>query len=529
MSNIPREIVARREFNRQQSISRLPNEVLCEIFLWTMASLPYGANYQWLKIFHVCHTWYVVATGYSLLWQTLSSSGGLECTKTLLQRSQSLPLRVYATFIPLQLLINIYGHPAYPRTFSKVIGTNLVSMTLLEQMSRIERLFISAGNNFWEYLRVQPPPCKLKTLGLDLKFCLDIYDRVFNANTDWIFSSPLPALRELYLNLGIPASGIIRASDLRLLQISVQKRGEYNPRDLIESIRQMPLLEAVDLQHTLFDINDDEELDAMFNVDAVQLPNIKYFSFADCDPVFTRFLRCVAFPVTAQVILGCDVFCPVGALSAVAAFGEKIAARERKRLGEPYRLRNLSVKTCVSGSTASERSLRFQSCVHGEPDCFCDISDRCTSPTLSLTLAYVNPSDDHEWDRLDGFSETLELLPLSDVEVLHIKSLDVYNTFKAHLGLLASAKVAGVAGPELPEDVHHFTVPAAPGEIHCELEAGLLGLMPKLKTICLDLTPESRVLGETVLTESDLEDMDTDVDTDDEGVLVDDHFLVKAE
>ncbi|KIP04911.1 hypothetical protein PHLGIDRAFT_176248 [Phlebiopsis gigantea 11061_1 CR5-6] len=501
MSNISQQVIARRQFNKQQLISRLPFELMSSII--TLAATFQGReSYEWIKILHVCYAWYEIGLNSALLWSTLTHTGGPECMQTMLQRSRNSALSVFFVCLRYDFFDILGGGPSALAVRGRMSRSNQVSRDLLLQMPRIKHLVVKAGDNFWEDLDAHPPPSQLTTLELTFLASYSYHpSRAFHADEDWIFASPLPTLRELKMDLEIRGCGVIRASALRVLHVKAMQGswGMYEARDLLESMRQMPLLEEVLLHYPLLTDTDEEQLDDIFNMEVVRLPNVKSFSFVDRDHVFTRFLRCVAIPAATQLTLGCDVVGPAGAESAVASFREKIG---EARLNEQQPIRTLSVQTCVGGGNERERSVRFEGCAHGRrDDCIHSSTGWCKRATVSLTLAYVTPADDHEWDRLDGFSGTLKLLPLSDVEELHIKSLDVYNTLKAHVGLLASDKVAGVAGPELPQDVHRFTVPTAPGEIPCELEAGLLGLMPNLKAICLDLAPQRRVLGETVTTD----------------------------
>ena len=489
MSDIPQDIVLRRQQNAEQAISRLPPEILLIIFRETEVYKNRADSHKWFQLLHVCHLWYTIGTGSPLLWDTVSSANGPDCVRTMLQRSQDIPLSVFARPIPVVALLDVFDAQGDFAMRRQIASTNDASYALLRQMPRIQHLSLKAGDLFWKTVQKQHPPCTATTLSLSLVYNPEEHDLTFNADTDWVFASPLPNLRELRLYPEIPVLGTIRAPALRVLHVSVTASGvgTCNARDLLESLRQMPLLEEAVIEYPFPDLVVGEELDNSFNCDVVHLPNMRSFAFVDDEVVFSRFLRCLELPPTAQLTLGCGVYSGAHAAAAVAALGEKLAATSCNT--EPLPIRNLSISIqSVQGDSSCR--LRFEGCTHAEHKCFCVGEDYCDSPSLSFTLSYKGSTGYVIWDTLAGFTDTLEAPFLKDVEILHIQSVYVYRTVKAHLGIFTPAGLV----VKCSEEIHHFTVPAAQGEIACELEERLLRLLPKLKTICLDLTtgPRSR-------------------------------------
>ena len=106
-------VVLKRRLNTTVAISRLPNELLAEIFVWLAQdyydyskkllgpysnsygtySTSYGTNLRWIRTSHVCHTWREVALTTPRLWSFIQVARQ-EAIEMLLVRSKQAPLLV---------------------------------------------------------------------------------------------------------------------------------------------------------------------------------------------------------------------------------------------------------------------------------------------------------------------------------------------------------------------------------------------------------------------------------------------------
>ena len=95
MSSISPSVAACRYTNDRQPVNCLPIELLTTIFC--LAKDLEDAKRRIpliLKLSHVCSRWYNICTSIPLLWSTVTISGGMECVREILRRSQSIPLDV---------------------------------------------------------------------------------------------------------------------------------------------------------------------------------------------------------------------------------------------------------------------------------------------------------------------------------------------------------------------------------------------------------------------------------------------------
>ena len=85
-------------------ISRLPNEVLTEIFL-LFVSASYDSScdntgppvydvFKWLQITHVCHRWRAVALVQPRLWERIPITDRVDCMQAFVERSRDRPLLI---------------------------------------------------------------------------------------------------------------------------------------------------------------------------------------------------------------------------------------------------------------------------------------------------------------------------------------------------------------------------------------------------------------------------------------------------
>ncbi|KAG8925527.1 hypothetical protein FRC02_009606 [Tulasnella sp. 418] len=98
-SHIQKRILpVRRQFNKLLPISKLPDELLQEIFLYACVASDGLARYRTPTILAaVSSRWRSVAIWYPQLWNSMHSDLGVEFTKLMLQRSKSAPVDLFCS------------------------------------------------------------------------------------------------------------------------------------------------------------------------------------------------------------------------------------------------------------------------------------------------------------------------------------------------------------------------------------------------------------------------------------------------
>ncbi|PCH34821.1 hypothetical protein WOLCODRAFT_125067 [Wolfiporia cocos MD-104 SS10] len=82
---------ARREWNADLPIHRIPSEVLIQIFLLVRSS---SRDTRWIWVSHVCGIWRGIAIMTPLLWSSVSTDAGLPFLRLCLQRAKHVPTDV---------------------------------------------------------------------------------------------------------------------------------------------------------------------------------------------------------------------------------------------------------------------------------------------------------------------------------------------------------------------------------------------------------------------------------------------------
>ncbi|KIP01180.1 hypothetical protein PHLGIDRAFT_123588 [Phlebiopsis gigantea 11061_1 CR5-6] len=448
---IPHYVLARRQANNLLPISRFPDEILFHIF-------DLNADYEdrrrfwkdfpaWTKLFHVCHRWYTIGLRSPLFWDTVTNGCGLEAT---------------------------------------------LPEELMKYMPRIKTLDITTVDGVWEPTPAMGQPTMLEVLTMNDCGVFNFLED-FDITLHWPFTVATPKLRKLTINVERPLCGVVRIPTLRSLTLDLGSAGEesgYKTRDVLESLRQMPQLEQVDINYVLLDPTP-EDTEELGRVNPVHLPNVKTFACGDRVPLLTLLLDSVVIPATCSLSVICEATSPSSIDAIIHSLRTKLAVG-----GAPQARRHVRSLTVSSrgreGREGNDRALQIIGCPHLHA-CFCaDTVDRhgpgcshttkCNDACVCIMVAYC-PRDDRPWTVLNGLSQVLPLLPLEDVQSLCVDGLDAYNNFKADFDMIPFIDVAVLpAPPDLDTaGACHVTLPS-PG---FELEAPLRDLMPHLASVCV--------------------------------------------
>lgn len=406
MTDTMRTPEERRLANSLQPISRLPNEVLLEVFQestdqnWT-ASWQDGrlSDHSRIQILHVCHRWYSIGVNCPSLWTTYEAMGSVEWTKEVLRRASGLPLRV---------------------TFRDTSPNKSDSLPLLmARMPQIEelRLGISYLNCLQFEREIMPfvqSPESLKTLHLSVEGDEVSTPQILKLSS--LFPGHLPTLQRLSINSNIHIEGRISAPGLRhleLAQIQWGNEGFTEVGVLLASLREMPLLETVQLSHVVSCRGADPP-NGQQACGAILLPSIRSFSMREpfVDAV-VHILQMIQIPSSAQLSISIDYATPgyMAALAGVFEDKHKIMLADGKEGS-----RRIGTLAIVSPSGYRCDDLMLQGCsdVHRDVKDTMSQDGACSRKDASLRL------DVSIAERSSNLIHLLDLPSYRDVQTLHI-------------------------------------------------------------------------------------------------------------
>ncbi|KIP05541.1 hypothetical protein PHLGIDRAFT_147489 [Phlebiopsis gigantea 11061_1 CR5-6] len=520
---IPHYVLARRQANNLLPISRFPDEILFHIF-------DLNADYEdrrrfwkdfpaWTKLFHVCHRWYTIGLRSPLFWDTVTNGCGLEATRELLSRSQNVPLNVCVRF-PVHTKFWNKDDQAVDR-IQALRKRYEVPEELMKYMSRIKTLNIITVNGVWEPSPAVGEPTMLEVLTLNDCGAFNFLED-FDITLHWPFTVSTPKLRKLTITVERPLCGVIRIPTLRSLTLDLgiaTEESGYKVEDVLESLRQMPQLEHVDIHYALLHSASPEEVEQLEKAIPVHLPNVKIFACGDCVPMLPLLLDNVVIPNTCFLSVACEAAFRSDIEATISSVRTKLtiggAATQVRR---HIRSLTISSRGC-GGRLGIYRALQIVGCPHIHAcfcadttdrhafgrDADCDDANKCDDACIRITIAYGLPYDG-PWIVLDGLHRVLDILPLEEVQSLYLDGLDLYNDFKAEFDLIPDSDVATLpAPPDLATaGACHFALPS-PG---FELGAQLCQLMPHLASVCVNV--EQRKYWELTLAD----DLESDDDMD---------------
>ena len=487
----------RRQANNRLPIFRIPNEVLLHIFRFTDdyegRLEEYSDPYGWTKILQVCHRWYTVGLNNPLLWDTVTNRYPLDATREILSRSQRVPLHVRVGFP--QGLFWADGEDADDQN-QALRHRYEVSEELMKCMPRIKTLDVAIVDGVWEPTAAMGQPQMLEALTINERgfFMYVEPEDFFDITTRWPFTVALPKLRDLTISLERPLCGVICIPTLRFLELELGIASEvaaYKVQDLLESLRQMPLLEELNLRYALPYLEGAEYDEDLSRARPVHLPNLKALICDDRCAAVSVLLDHIVIPTTCSLSITCEADMPEEIQAPISSLRQKLA------IGAEHRaIRSLELSSRErSGRASFDRSLHIVGCPNAHT-CLCDGIHEQYSPRSGVcddvcVRAKVAYCVEMPWTALDGLPELLSVLSLQDVRTLRISGRDAYNSLKAHFGLIPQGEVAThTIPPVLADGPCHFT----PSSSDVELGACLRRVMPRLTNVCLDLGVHDGVL-----------------------------------
>ena len=489
--SVPRSILLRRQANNRLPVFRLPDEILVRIFRSTDdhegRREEYSDPYAWSKILQVCHRWYSIGLNNPLLWDTVTNSYSLDATREILSRSQSVPLHVRVGF-PRGLF---WADDEDAADQDQALRRRYeVPEELMKCMPRIKTLNVAIVDGIWEPTAAMGQPQMLQALTINERGPFEDAERedLFDITTRWPFTVALPKLRDLTIALERPLCGVICIPTLRVLELELGIASDiaaYKVQDLLESMRQMPLLEQLSLHYALPDLQGTVYKDDLKRASPVHLPNLKALICDDRCATVSTLLDHIVIPTTCSLSITCEADIPEDIQAPISSLRRKLAtSADRRRV-----IRSLEVSSREpSGRAFFDRGLHVVGCPNAHT-CLCDSiheqfsprSGVCDDACVHVTVAYCA---EMLWTALDGLPELLRVLPLQDVQTLRISGHDAYNSLKAHFGLIPRGDVAThTIPPVLADGPCHFT----PSSSDVELGACLRRAMPRLTSVCLDL------------------------------------------
>lgn len=329
-------------------IYKLPNEVLAEIFIFLKIMFPCFSydSYPWSPILLVNRQWHSVAINCSFLWTELEISQNIP--NSYLERSRAQPLSLHWLNADSGSIngVSLDRYSAYfPRARRLVLSgmaqdngvqafDGITSLPLLEDLT----LYPSNLNPLPEIFASGHFP-KLTSL----TFCL-------LWSFQWRYTIFSPNLRHLFIH------GVVEIQPL-------------TSAELLDGLRNMPLLERLELLHIIPEMEEPLDLTSV-----VALRRLKRLSLCGSVEECTAFLKSLTFPPSANIDIHCvllvdddgNVLVTEGAVTKLSeALRDKIVSRDdagsllppmKYLLAQQYE--HLDQATGVASGTARLRCMR---------------------------------------------------------------------------------------------------------------------------------------------------------------------------
>ena len=417
MEEVVRVLKARR--NRLAAISRLPVEVLSEIFAWRATTHTSDSKQlEWIKeVTHVSRHWRVVAIGCSRLWTSIVFSRPA-WVEEMLKRSQIGSLVIDA---------RLGSDPARESVEAACLAVS--------NISRVRKLTMDAGGDSLHKVFKNVPKSAPILQALVLSASLDrVNMRVLHYTVpSELFGDDTSQLRRLELtdcDLNW-ASPLLRG----LTHLKLHKTSIYTSRPstalFLDVLRQLPALRSLDLQDVLPEVRDGSSFASRQRI--VILPPLKYLNISGSVAECSNALRHLSLSSSAVVKITCQRMTGSSDLSNILTFISGLwGAIPRAGKQHCCPIRSLMVK--IDNNTS--RGLGLQTWPTQLPKVECAIP--------SITLQFYGARD---WrgDIAQGYvdkviRETCAALPLDQLVMLGVAT-DIQleqRTWASTFGKLAS-------------------------------------------------------------------------------------------
>ncbi|KIP01854.1 hypothetical protein PHLGIDRAFT_325235 [Phlebiopsis gigantea 11061_1 CR5-6] len=414
------DVIARRHTNALQPISRLPNELLTLIFriVRDYEELDDRTSHRWMKVLRVCRHWYILGVNVPLLWTTVTLRGGKDCVEAILARSRD-------------ALLDVNLDDAVLCDADAQSCTNEV----LKEAHRLRSLKMTLHPTYWNPSGFEDSPGMLEILDLTVRYNFKggqlSVTKIFDASSDWPFTSGLPSLHTLALSVDRSIHGVLQIPGLRSLHIQVprSRMGDafsespdfaftYKLRDLLASLDGMPLLEDVKLSWCIpsnaSEITRDKK---------VRLANLECLVLVDRDIRVSHFLSFLDLPTSASIKLDVQASREDHLLSLVHAIPPLFTSNLPEGAHESRTLRSLTMQVqAVAVHSQTVPTMLYLTGCTCDHACLCGGVGiwYCPDHNFRIQIFYCHDRF-APWTRFVGLRELFALLPFDQVHTLLVQ------------------------------------------------------------------------------------------------------------
>ncbi|THH30063.1 hypothetical protein EUX98_g4121 [Antrodiella citrinella] len=292
-TNATNQIVeSARSLNASSPLLQLPTELLLQI---VHSYIALGRNrtqkqlsaryYSWLGITHVCHRLRVVALADPTLWTRISVIHP-EFLREVLARSQGMPLTYEL------------GHMSQGESTLSAVNMMLGSLDRVESLK-----YLYSSNHYGKFPEFTSHAPKLRSL--EVRNAEQVHPRTATVKAPLFFKDcELPILEKLDVAL-LPFASVqaMFRPSLKFLSISTSTVPGISSI-LINALKDMPLLETLDLHQVLPESNFVTTPEVSSQLPMVSLPRLRSLRITRCGAVeCAEFLSHLSFPPTTTLNL----------------------------------------------------------------------------------------------------------------------------------------------------------------------------------------------------------------------------------
>ncbi|TCD70155.1 hypothetical protein EIP91_004625 [Steccherinum ochraceum] len=296
-------VLLKIHLNALLPISRLPNEILAEMFLHYKAAMRLhhrrpgaraGADaLAWLAITHVCHHWRGLALDTPELWTSFSVGGRDDETdfvSSMLARSKHMPLSVQASLYK---------------------DSNHTSLeTVLHDLHRIDSLDLELAPQIQDQLRDAVPAVAPLLQSLTIS-TTERGSSMVGPMPTLFDHCEFPALRELEVTgFRLSWTSGFLAPSLTALKVTCWGRYSAPWTPMLEAISRMPMLEHIELSGSVTLASPADHYSPNPPRTPVTLAHLRYLSLTSGNISITHVFDSLLIPASCQVSLclrACDV------------------------------------------------------------------------------------------------------------------------------------------------------------------------------------------------------------------------------
>lgn len=363
---------------------------------------------RWLDLLRVCRRWNSVITGDPFFWTEIHPAylGLTHGLAAILSRSRGLPLGVQLRDV------NESNFPKFA--------------LVMREMTRIRSLELNVLHYYVSKLRRELPDaerdvfCPLVLERLSLQIFHGVLHNSPMGLSD-VFSGGFPCLQELDLSCDWDMDGIIPAPTLRKLTVSIigdvrrdhpLHKASVDPKNLVESLRMMPLLQNLRLHHPCTRPRFGE----LINLPPVVLPALNSFSLTSGLFGAIQTVARIALPPTCSYV-SLELDTSVGGPFSVPEFVQYMHRWADKLRSGDRQARPVALSLFGTSSAPGNQHFFLEVCPHRERSACPHAADDDPACAESLFFLYISgkPYNEHVNAAL------LSVVPFAeDVRVINI-------------------------------------------------------------------------------------------------------------